>query len=118
MIENKLDIDPEDSEMNNELYFHLKKIGMAFPDTEEELDHFLQLLKKQSILLPKDLPSADAILKAGLLTLQGSINDSIDLHIEENLAQAAREGGDITEEIMKKMEQDRKKSEDEADNND
>lgn len=109
-------MDNSDEWSDNDLYSALKKMGLAFPDTEEELDHFLRLLKDQQIPVPDNLPAPGDILSNGFIQMSGSMDESTNLEIEDSLQQAAREGGDISPEIRKKMEEDRKKSEEDQDN--
>jgi hypothetical protein len=116
MLTSDKDFNADDEEMNKRLYFHLKKMGMAFPDSDEDLEYFMEHVKRQNVTIPKDLPSPEDILSNGFLSMKGSMNDSISDDVMENLAQAAREGGDIPPEIMKKMEDDRKKSEERENN--
>lgn len=106
----------EDAEMSNELYKHLKKYGLVFPDTEEELNQFIELAKNYKAVLPPNLNDANLILKTGLLKIHGPLNTSTNLVVEENMAQAAREGGEISEEVLKKMHIDRENREKEFEN--
>jgi len=110
-------MDDDNAAMSNEIYLHLKKLGLAFPDNKEEFDQFIATISS-SMQVSTDLPLPDDILRNGILTLGGSLNESTDFEIQENLAQAAREGGEIPEEILKQMEADRKKSEEEQPNDD
>jgi hypothetical protein len=100
---------------DQDLYIVLKKMGVAFPDTQEELDHFLQLLKDQHMPLPDNLPAPGDILKDGFIQMTTPMDDSVNLEIEDYLQQAAREGSDISPEVRKRMEEDRKKSEEDQD---
>jgi hypothetical protein len=100
---------------DQDLYIVLKRMGLAFPDTQEELEQFLQLLKDQHIPLLDNLPAAGDILKNGFIRMTSPMDDSINLEIEDYLQQAAREGGDISPEVRKRMEEDRKKSEEDQD---
>jgi hypothetical protein len=106
----------EDAEMSNELYRHLKNYALIFPDTEEEVEHFIEVAQKHKATLPPTLNDADLILKTGLLRIQTSLNTSSSLEIEENMAQAAREGGEIPEEVLKKMHRDRENKEKQIEN--
>ena len=100
---------------DRDLYALLKKMGLAVPDTEEELDHLLHLLEDQRIAIPDDLPTPKEILAHGFIIMQTPLDESMDPSIEEELQQAAREGGDISADVRKRMEEDRNKSEDEQD---
>jgi hypothetical protein len=116
MLTSDKDFNADDEEMNKRLYFHLKKLGMAFPDSAEDLEYFMEHVKRQNIIIPKDLPSPEDIFSNGFLSMKGSLNDSLSNDVLENLAQAAREGGNIPPEVIKTMEEDRKKSEEQGNN--
>lgn len=113
----EFNMEDDNAAMSNEIYQHLKKLGLAFPDNKEEFDQFITTIKS-TMQVATDLPSSEDILKNGTLTLGGSLNESTDFQIQENLAQAAREGGEIPDEILKQMEADRKKSEEQQQNDD
>lgn len=101
----------DDNEISHELYRLLKESGLAFPDTEEELEQLLAHGRMNSAPIPGELDDPSLILKRGLLELSFSLNSSTDKEIEENLAQAAREGDQITEEVRDQMRKDREDSE-------
>jgi len=117
MIPADSNIEDDNAGMSNEIYQHLKKLGLAFPDNREEFDHFMQLINN-GMQVTRDLPGPDEILRNGLLGLSGSLNQSTDTQIEENLAQAAREGGTIPDDVLKQMDLDRQKSEEEQNKDD
>jgi hypothetical protein len=117
MMLSEFNMEDDNAAMSNEIYQHLKKLGLAFPDNKEEFDQFIATINS-TMQVATDLPSSEDILKNGILTLGGSLNESTDFQIQENLAQAAREGGEIPDEILKQMEADRKKSEEEQQNDD
>ena len=106
-------LNEDDGAFQDDLYRYLKQMGRAFPDTMEELDHFLHLIDQKNIIT-NDFPSADEILGRGFVEL-GDFNPSTDEEIEENLAQAAREGGEIPPDVIEQMNKDRKKREEEED---
>ena len=108
----------DDDEKSYELYLLLKASGLAFPDTEEELEQLLAHSRKNSSPIPKELDDPALILKRGLLELTESLNPSTDKEIEENLAQAAREGSQIPEDVKQQMERDREDSEKKSSNGD
>ncbi|MFT3704776.1 MAG: hypothetical protein QM802_20595 [Agriterribacter sp.] len=110
-------MEDDNAAMSNEIYQHLKKLGLAFPDNKEEFHQFIATISN-TMQVSTELPSPDDILKNGILSLAGSLNESTDFQIQENLAQAAREGGEIPDEILKQMEADRQKSEEEQQNDD
>jgi hypothetical protein len=116
MMTTDFNMEDDNAAMSNEIYQHLKKLGLAFPENREEFDYFLVLLNSE-MQAAQDLPGPDKILRNGLQTLHGTLNESTDINIEENLAQAAREGGDIPDEVLKQMDLDRQKSEEEQNKN-
>jgi len=111
MLPNNATLDADDDDFQSEILRHLIKMGLAFPETEEELDHFLIIIDQEKTKVPVCLPTAAEILARGYAELPDSLNPSLDGAIEDNLAQAAREGGEISPEVLARMEQDRKASE-------
>ena len=87
----------------------LKSLGYLFPTSEDEVDAFEKNNKIEEV--PKNYCSASELLS---ISKQTSINKKSQLGINkssENLAMAARKGGDISEDILKKMKSDRDKTE-------
>jgi hypothetical protein len=87
----------------------LKSLGYLFPTSEDEVDSFEENNKIEEV--PENYCSASELL---LKSKQTSINKKAQLGINkssENLAMAARKGGDISEDILKKMKSDRDKTE-------
>jgi hypothetical protein len=87
----------------------LKSLGYLFPTSEDEVDAFEENNKIEEV--PENYCSASELL---LKSKQTSINKKAQLGINkssENLAMAARKGGDISEDILKKMKSDRDKTE-------
>ena len=111
MIPNTDMLNADDDEFLSEIHRHLKKMGLAFPDTEEELDHFFSIIDNEALPLKIELPTAADILARGKIILSEALNSSSNPLIEENLSQAARDGGDISDEVRRRMEQDRTNSE-------
>lgn len=103
---------------DQEKSFHkaLKMHGYIFPEKEFELREFEESISKMSFIIPEKFNNVLAILQDGRIENVGKFNSFSDLQIEENLAQAAREGSSISEEVLKQMEIDRKKSEKSIDN--
>ena len=86
----------------------LKSLGYLFPTSEDEVDSFEENNKIEKV--PENYCSATELLSKSKLTL---INKNPQLGINkssDNLAIAARKGGDISEEILKKMKEDRNKA--------
>ena len=87
----------------------LKSLGYLFPTSENEVDSFESKNKLEET--PEDYCSAIDLLSKAKHSLPKprthlDTNKSID-----NLARAARNGGDISKNILKKMETDRDKAE-------
>ncbi len=87
----------------------LKSLGYLFPTSEDEVDSFVAKNKLEET--PENYCYASDLLSKAKHTL----NDQR-THIEndksiDNLARAARNGGDIPKDILKKMESDRDKAE-------
>ncbi len=93
------------------LYEALKRYGYIFPETEDELKHFEESISKMKLNFPDKFNDPLKILEVGKIEkIEGYITFS-DEEIEENLAQAAREGSEIPDEVLKQMEIDRQKAE-------
>ena len=87
----------------------LKSLGYLFPTSEDEVDYFEENNKIDEV--PENYCSASELLSE---SKQTSINRKTQLEVNkstENLAIAARNGGDISEDILKKMKLDRDKAE-------
>lgn len=87
----------------------LKSLGYLFPTSEDEVDSFEKNNKIEEV--PANYLSASELLSK---PKQTSINKKAQLGVNkstENLAMAARKGGNISEEILKKMKSDRDKAE-------
>ena len=87
----------------------LKSLGYLFPTSEDEVDSFEAKNKLEET--PENYCNAIELLLKAKHTLNSrkphlEVNKSID-----NLARAARNGGDISEDILKKMKSDRDKAE-------
>lgn len=106
----------DDSEFNDSLLDSMKRAGYVFPETEEELDYVIDKFNNSKVIIPDDLNDPTSILKQGLLTVKTDFNSSTDQDVDINLAQAAREGGIIEEDVKSQMNKDRKTAEDERRN--
>ena len=89
----------------------LRSLGYLFPTTDDEVKAFES--KNNIEKTPHGLPSANDILRKGRVHSISPQNSFINHESVENLARAARNGKEIPEEIQKRMNTDRKKSEDE-----
>jgi len=101
---NTLNSDFEDSFKKS-----LKSLGYLFPTSEDEVDSFVENNKIEEV--PENYCSASELLSKSKQTsisknTQFGVNNST-----ENLAIAARKGGDISADILKKMKSDRDKAE-------
>ena len=104
--------DQERERISEQAFFKALRIyGYIFPETEEELENFEKSVLKVKIEIPSKLENPLDLLKMGRIETISEFRDFFDDQIEENLAQAAREGSDIPEDVWKQMEKDREKSE-------
>jgi hypothetical protein len=106
----------EDPEFNHSLFESLKNAGYVFPENEEDIDRLLANFKKAKCIAPSDFEDPLTVLKNGFLSVTTDFNSSRDKEIEANLAQAAREGGTIDDDVDSQMKKDRKAAEDERRN--
>ncbi|KAF5030817.1 hypothetical protein DSECCO2_634250 [anaerobic digester metagenome] len=90
-----------DKKLNNSL----KSFGFLFPENEKQLESFLKEI--QNIEIPENIKncSEDFSFKREELT-EFIFKDEGNLAVNY-LAQAARKGGNIPQNILKKMEKDR-----------
>lgn len=87
----------------------LKSLGYLFPSNEDEVDSFES--KNKPEVIPESYCSATDLLSKSRHNLI-NINSQLDVNKSiEYLARAARKGGDISEDIQKKMKLDRDKAE-------
>lgn len=87
----------------------LKSLGYLFPTSEDEVVAFEENNKIEEV--PENYCSASELLSK---SKQTSISKKTQLEVNkstENLAMAARKGGNISEDILKKMKSDRDKAE-------
>jgi len=90
----------------------LKKYGYDLPETEHELKEAKKALNNKDIpKIPKHLDSPAKILNRNIITKIPFNSRSIPLETTRNLAMAAREGKNISEDILKEMAKDRKEAE-------
>ena len=89
----------------------LFQIGHILPRTTDEINQFQKILKKNELsLYLSDLPLPSEIIKQRV-TLIGSQNKESRKNANKNMARAAREGKDLSEEILAKMKKDRQDAE-------
>ena len=103
----------QDIDNNEEKAFYkaLKYYGIIFPETEEEITRFSERISQMTFKIPKKLDDPLAILEEGKVEKVGKFNSFNDEYVDDNLAQAARDGSEITEDIWEKMKKDRKDAE-------
>lgn len=89
----------------------LKKHGYIFPESEEELKVLEEKISMMHFEIPDKLNDPLEILKVGRIEKVSKVDSFYDAELEENLAQAAREGSNIPDDVWEQMEKDRKKEE-------
>ena len=92
----------------------LRRFGYVFPSTQDELDALEKELAKSKLQFPKHLEDPFEVMRraeAGTLKTMGDYRDP---SIEENLARAAREGGEIPDDVNERMKKDRHSAEESA----
>lgn len=90
--------------LNNSLKAH----GYLFPENEEQLISFLDEIK--NITVPTEITDPEECFSFERKKFRRSIQHESDKQVINNLAQAARKGSSIPDEILKKMRQDRQNS--------
>lgn len=87
----------------------LKSLGHLFPTTEDEVEAFEENNEIKEV--PENyLNATDLLTTAKQTSINKTEQDNYNKS-SENLAMAARKGGNIPEEILKKMKSDRDKAE-------
>ena len=104
----------DDQSFETRLLKFLGENAFIFPETQQEMKNFINTCEGTSLELPEALKDPLAILKRGIKNPNREIelNNEETKTIEDNLAQAAREGKEIPSHIQKKMEDKRKTIED------
>lgn len=91
----------------SKLAFSLRANGYLFPISIEQVK-FLE--ENQPILfqnIPTNITSAKDILERGIISFAPAFQVHINEEAQQNLAQAAREGKEISDEVRKQMQRDR-----------
>lgn len=99
------------ADQHKAFYEALKSYGYIFPETEEDLEKFEISILKMKFSIPDNLNDPGRILTEGRIEKSSQFNLFYDEQVEENLAQAAREGSDISSDVWEQMEKDRKRAE-------
>lgn len=90
----------------NDLIKLMESVGYIMPTDEKSVENFENIYKKEiASINPTDWDNPLAILQRGFIN---KITTSVDSFANDNMAQAAREGKQITDEMRKKMMEDRK----------
>lgn len=96
---------PDKSE--SKLAFSLRSNGYLFPVSIEQV----RILEENHPLvfqhMPSNISSAADILKRGIMSIESAFSVQINAEIQNNLAQAAREGKEISDEVRQQMIRDR-----------
>ena len=89
----------------------LRSYGYNFPITEDEIKKFEKLIEPEIIPPFNFQTNPIEIVKKGITSkVKITTHLSVDHKSAENLARAAREGKGVSESVRKKMEDDRKNS--------
>ena len=88
----------------------LRANGYLFPITIEQVNHLEANHKDIFKNVPSPVLSVNDILDRGVVSFKPILTNDINDEFAISLAQAAREGKEIPEEVRKQMEEDRKKA--------
>jgi len=109
----------QDAEARTEqaLFEYLRRTGKIIPQTPEEIAEAQASLRPESVELPERLRAASVVERAckGLGQVLKMPQAETKGDVMENLARAAREGGELSDEVEVQMKLDRAKAEREAD---
>lgn len=108
---NKTPTNTGDETFDEQLHRSLKVHGFIFPDTDDEVEEFRQTHMAFLKPLPAELENPMTVFNREQSKIRRKLGPAFDQEVIENLAQAAREGKDIPEEIRKRMESDRQQAE-------
>lgn len=100
-----------DDDFEFRLLQSLRVEGFIFPYSDDEVEAFYIKNKSTFKPLPADLKNPDTILTSVHKKQEKLWTPEINTEILENLAQAARHGSEISTEILKRMEEDRQRAE-------
>ena len=105
-------------DLEKELFEALKRFGWTIPQTEREVEKAEEEIERNLVTLPNSLRDPSKLLDklhnpSQPLTHRSSLTDSTTM---EQLARAAREGGEITPEVEERMRHDRKAAEEKKQN--
>jgi len=111
---NEQDQNLDDQSFETRLLKFLGENAFIFPETQKEMKNFINICEGTALQLPEALKNPLAILKRGIInsSSEAELKSEESKMIEDNLAQAAREGKEIPFHIQRKMEDKRKSIED------
>ena len=109
---NKTPTNTGDETFDKQLHRSLKVHGFIFPDTEDEVEEFRQTHMAFLMPLPAELEDPMTVFNREQPAIRRKLGLVPGQEVIDNLAQAAREGKDISEDIRKRMESDRRQAED------
>lgn len=99
-----------EEELDKVLLPYLKASGGVFPESDEEILAAFEKLPK-NVQLPDDLKNPFQVIELAKNDPEVKLTITGNFIVEENLSRAAREGGNISEDVKKKMEDDRNSAE-------
>lgn len=91
----------------SKLSFSLRANGYLFPTSIEQVKYLEE--KHESFFrdVPSNITSAGDILERGFISFEPKSQINLNTDTQQNLAQAAREGKEISDEIRQQMQRDR-----------
>ena len=100
-------------DLERKIYATLRSKGLIIPITAQEVLDAEAMMKGNMIELPEELRDPEVILNRSKqkLSIKFSPLSSSNKEMEENLARAAREDGNISPEIEERMRKDREVAE-------
>lgn len=98
-----------DNDFEKRIVKLLQSLGYLFPQTDEEVEAFESINKTEE--LPKSFSSGRALLSKKRIISILKVESDISLKSQENLAMAARKGKGISDEILRRMRNDREEAE-------
>lgn len=100
-------------DLERKIYATLRAKGLIIPITAQEVLDAETLMKGNMVEIPKELRDPEVILNRAKqkLSIKSSPLFSSNKEVEENLARAAREDGNISPEIDDRMRKDREAAE-------
>ena len=109
----------DETEFDEEVYEALRAAGWTFPETPAEVEQVEQERAENHVELPEHLSDAAKVSDMIHTPLMDNNPERVlpvprTNGVLSDLAQAAREGGEISEDLAERMRQDRKKARDQA----